>query len=200
VTREIVDPKGNFLEATAGVGTFFRDRKPEDATLLLSLSVFSRLREIDSRYHYRQRLRVSYTTILNRNINPLLRIGNEYGVNDFNADSVLSDQRLGVTAETILFTHWKLLGFNFAPVAYVDVAFLPPQDETLLYDKPYVGIGAGIRTRNENLIFGTMEFKVTWFPRTTGNVSHFNFNFSTNLRVKYSGNFVTAPGFLRANP
>jgi hypothetical protein len=196
-TKKVVTDHGDFFESNVQASTFFHDG-PEDATVLLSFSWFSRLRH-KKRAKVRQSLDATYTTILNQTILPLLKIGNDFGIEGFRADSLLGVQRLALASETVVFTNWNLLGFKFAPIAYASLAFLPPQGKQLFYDKPIVGIGTGIRTRNENLIFGTIEWRVTYFPRVVENIGHFRFSVSTNLRIKYSDSFVRAPSFLRAN-
>jgi hypothetical protein len=59
----------------------------------------------------------------------------------------------------------------------------------------FPAMGGGIRTRNENLIFGTIEARFTWFPRTLYDVNNITLRVSSNLRVKFSGSFVQAPWF-----
>jgi hypothetical protein len=197
MTKKVVSARGDFFEGSVQAGTFFNNG-PEDATLLFSFNWFSRLR-----YHrnimIRQYLKSSYTVQLNHTINPLLEIGNEFGVNGFKTDSLGGNARLGISSETVFFTRWKLLGFHFAPITYADVAFLAPPGKNLFYDKPYIGLGAGVRTRNENLIFGTVELRFTYYPIVVEDLSHFKVSVSTNLRVKFTDTFVRAPSFLKVN-
>ncbi len=197
ITKKIVTNRGDFLEANAQVASFYHDG-PEDVTLLFSFSWFSRIR-YQRKAMVRQYLKASFTTIVNHNTNPLLKIGNEFGVQGFRADSLQGKSRIGISSETVFFTRWNLLGFRFAPLTFADVTFLPPVDTNLSYNKLYIGLGTGIRTRNENLIFGTIEARITYYPMVAEDISHFNFNISTNLRIKYSDSFVRAPSFLRVN-
>lgn len=197
ITKKVVTKRGDFFEGNIQAATFY-DTGPEDAALLFSFSWFSRLR-YQKRAMVRQYLKASYTVELNRTIAPLLELGNDFGVKGFRADSLQGEKRLGVSSETVFFTKWKLLGFNFAPLVYADLAFLPPVGKNIFYDKPYIGLGTGVRTRNENLIFGTIELRITYYPRVVEDISHFNINVSTNLRVKYSDSFVRPPSFLRVN-
>src|SRR5690606_22964988 len=178
--------------------TFLNNGKSEDATLLFSSSWFSHLLT-QKNFKIRQYVKASYAIELNPTINELLRIGNDFGVRGFRTDSLFGEQRLGLTSETVFFTKWKFLGFNFAPLLFLDLAFLPPVNENIFYDKPYAGLGAGIRTRNENIVLGTVELRFTFYPKVTENISRFNVNVSYNLRVKYTDSFVRAPGFLRFN-
>lgn len=198
VTKKVADRNGDFFEGDVRAATFLHDGKSEDATLLFSSSWFSRLLTYE-RFSIRQYVKASYAVQLNRTINEPLNIGNEFGVRGFRTDSLRGEQRLGITSETVWYTKWKLLGFRFAPLAFFDLAFLPPLKENIFYDKPFLGVGTGIRTRNENLILGTIELRFTYYPRTTEDISPFNINLSSNLRVKYTGTFVRAPNFLQFN-
>ena len=92
-----------------------------------------------------------------------------------------------------------LLGFRFAGVAYLEIASLAGDKQGLLNTAPYYSIGAGIRTRNENLSFGTMEAKFQYFPRTPDGVDSFRFTFSTNLRFRSTGILVSPPSIVNYN-
>jgi hypothetical protein len=135
---------------------------------------------------------------MRRNINPYLFLNNDFGVVGITADSLKGIQRMGFHTETVFYTNWKLLGFRFAPLVFGDVAFLAKDNEQIFYDKPYYGIGLGLRTRNENLIFGTIEGRVTFFPRVEDG-SHFRFSLRSNLQIKSSGTLVKAPQFIQYN-
>jgi len=79
------------------------------------------------------------------------------------------------------------------------MAMISENHRSIFYDKPYFGFGGGIRTRNENLIFGTIELRLIYYPRTIEDISSFNIRLTGNLRIKYSAGFVRAPGFVRYN-
>jgi hypothetical protein len=86
-----------------------------------------------------------------------------------------------------------------APFVFGELAMLGDQNKSIFYDKPYLGLGGGIRTRNENLVFGTIELRFVFFPRTVEDISSFVLRVSSNLRVKYSASFVRPPGFVNYN-
>ncbi|NJM24317.1 MAG: hypothetical protein HC859_01065, partial [Bacteroidia bacterium] len=163
VERIVANKQGDVFTADARVASYFSS-EPEDATASVFLEWFSRLKPI-GRWRFRQSLRASYTTHINRTFNDLLELGDRYGVRGFRPDSLAGFQRLGFSAETTFFTKWKLLGFKFAPIVFADLAFLDVGNKGLFYSVPYSGIGAGMRTRNENLTFGTIELRFTYFPK-----------------------------------
>ena len=63
----------------------------------------------------------------------------------------------------------------------------------------YSAIGAGVRTRNENLVFGTIELRGFYFPRTTLHMSSFKVEINTNIRFKYNSTFIRRPDFVLTN-
>lgn len=197
INKKVVNNTGDFYEADLRGAMFWRDGAPEDITGLFSVSWFSSLKTWRD-FKIRQYVKVSYAALINRSTSQLLHLNNEFGVRGFQTDSLRGDSRLGVTTETVIFTPWKFLGFKFAPIAFADIAFLSNK-KAVFYDKPYWGIGAGVRTRNENLIFGTIEFKFTFYPRREEDLSQFRFSVTSNLRIKYSGSFVRLPSFISPN-
>ena len=65
---------------------------------------------------------------------------------------------------------------------------------------PYRNIpGKLLRTRNENLIFGTLELKATYVPSDAYGEPEFVFSFKQNLRIKNTGTFVRAPSLVLYN-
>jgi hypothetical protein len=93
----------------------------------------------------------------------------------------------------------SILGFKFAPFIFTDAVIFAKDDEELLWQAPYYGLGGGLRTRNENLIFGTVELRMFYFPRVTEDLSKFRITLSSNLRIKYSSSFVKAPSLIKYN-
>ncbi|MGC3948471.1 MAG: hypothetical protein QM762_28875 [Chryseolinea sp.] len=198
IEKSFVRPKGNFYTFSLRMGSFINKSRMEDATILLYGQLFSRLYHF-KRFMLRRTITADFTYVFNQRLNTLLDIRDSYGLEGFRADSVLGTKRLHARYETTLFTPWKFLGFHFAPLAFVDLALLAPKDKLLWFDGPYACLGAGIRTRNENLVFGTVELKVFYYPRTPEDVSSFKIQVTSNLRIKYSASFVRAPSFITYN-
>jgi hypothetical protein len=170
----------------------------EDATVLLSGSLTSRLIPYGE-FLIRQSIKVDYTRVFKQFMSIPLDINNEFGLQYFRADSLWGTKRFHIQSETLAFTPWNILGFRFATFAFGEMAMIADNQRSIFYDKPYFGFGGGIRTRNENLIFGTVEFRIIYYPRTIEDISSLNFRITSNLRIKYSGTFVRAPGFVRYN-
>jgi hypothetical protein len=189
---------GDFHQSSVRVGGYYYDGRLQDVVLLASTSVFSRLMFFKG-LKIRQSFGASYTNILNQKLNLPLRIDNEFGLERLRNDSITGTQRLKIGIETVVYIRPKLLGFNFAPFGFIDAVMIAPKREVLIKQKPYYALGGGLRTRNENLIFGTIEMRMFYFPRVPEDLSKFRITLSSNLRVKYSSSFVKAPSLVPYN-
>lgn len=198
--KSIFHKRGDFMEYRFRVGGYQYENELQDVTVQATANLFSRLMFLKG-LKIRQSLGAGYANIINRNFEPFLRIDNDFGIQRFRSDSAVGTQRLGVSFETVVYIRPTFLGFNFAPFVFADMAMVAPKNAVLFRQKPYFGIGGGIRTRNENLIFGTIELRMYYFPRIPlgEDLSKFRITLSSNLRVKYSSSFVKAPALIRYN-
>jgi hypothetical protein len=195
--KSLVTRLGEFYTVGVRAGGFMNEGL-EDATVLLSGSLTSRL-IAKGEFLFRQSFKVDYTRAYKQRTSIPLDINNEFGLQYFRADSLWGTKRFHIQSETLAFSPWQLLGFRFAPFAFGEMAMLAGNEKSIFYEKPYFGFGGGIRTRNENLIFGTIELRIIYYPKTTEDISSLNIRLASNLRIKYSAGFVRAPGLVRYN-
>lgn len=195
-SRDFVTSKGNFYKMSAGGGSFFRDDKTEDSFIFANGHYYSRLC-VSEALKVRQLVEGGYAQAFNNSIRPLLTLNNQlFG---FRPDSLYTHKRAFLRTETTLFTNWKVAGFNFAGFVSLESAFLqitPGEDIT---EKFIWGTTAGFRIRNENITFGTIEFRGYYFPTDIKGVDTFSFRISTNVRLKYTSTFVRPPSFVGYN-
>lgn len=195
--KSIVNRLGEFYTFAVRAGAYTNNGL-EDATVLVSGSLLSRLIP-QGQFLLRQSFAVDYTRVFRQRNSLPLDINHEFGLQYFRADSLWGTKRFHIQSETVAFSPWQLLGFRFAPFAFGEMAMISENHRSIFYDKPYFGFGGGVRTRNENLIFGTIELRLIYYPRTIEDISSFNIRLTGNLRIKYSAGFVRAPGFVRYN-
>jgi hypothetical protein len=197
VGKSIVSPNGQFYNLLFRAGAFNNDGL-EDAAVLVSGTLTSRLVSY-RRLLLRQVIGGDITYVHNQKTTLPLDINNEFGLRGFSVDSLWGTKRFHIHSETYAFTPLELIGFRFAPFVYGELAYLAPEKKSMFESKPYFGFGGGIRTRNENLVFGTVELRLMYYPRTYQEISNFNIRVSSNLRVKYSASFVRPPSFVLYN-
>jgi hypothetical protein len=197
--RSFANRKGNFYTFKAEGGGYLGSGTLEDAVVTTSLTYVTRALNL-KRYKFRGFLQGGYAQLFNERIANPIEI-NDSEVNNFSADSLWGDTKLFARLQTVLYTPWQLFGFRFAVFAAVDRVWL---ECTTCGDLKVTGARVGVtgfslgfRTRNENLIFGTMEVRGTFIPATDATSSKFSFEFKQRLKVKNSGTFVKPPTLIR---
>lgn len=179
-------------------GTFLNKGKCQDAAILIGASTFSRIFNYNN-FKMRQYLRLSYTKQFKRiGLDPL-GINNVFGLRYMSLDSASGNQRSSLHTETIFFFKYKLFGFKFAPFASADIAYFTPEQKKSSNSGFYFGLGGGMRTRNENILFGTIELRFMYFPRKSEQHRAFKLTFLTNLRFRSNFNYVKAPDIIQVN-
>lgn len=197
-TSSVVRKNGDFTTVTLSAGSFLRNQTLEDLVLAGQASFFSRILTWRNN-KIRQSFSVSYSSLLRQQTLTPLTLRSDLGLRSFPADSLLGNKRLAVRAETLLFTPASVLGFRLAPLVFAGAGLIAPENQNIFKQPAWFSMGAGIRTRNENLVFGTIDLRFFYFPRTTEGISNFRVTLSSNLQVKYTAGFVKKPQLIRYN-
>jgi hypothetical protein len=195
--RYVASGRGFFIQYFLRTGGFLKSGQIQDGGLLAGGSIFSPL-FLYRNIKIRQYARLSYTKQFNRVGLEQLKINNPFGLRYFSSDSALGDQRISFHSETFFFLRYKLFGFKFAPFAFADVTALTPEKEKFFKSDFYYGLGGGMRMRNENLVFNTIELRFAYFPRKI-NEEAFKISISTNIRFRYNSNYIKAPDIIQLN-
>ena len=191
-------PSGCIMQHYVRTGGFLNKGHREDLEFLVGTSLFSRL-QIRGRTKYRQYVNIIYTKQFKRNSLHPLYLDNDFGLLNFRTKSVFGHQRITVQSETSMFLHNKFIGFKFAPFLYAAGSLLTPDNEKLNKSNLYVGIGGGVRIRNENLIFRTVEMRATFFPRVVPGNNTFRAGIRMNLRMRFNTEYVKLPDMIQVN-
>jgi hypothetical protein len=195
----VVSKRGAFIQYFLRSGAYFRKGKFEDASVLIGASFYSPLFVFNA-VKIRQYVNFSYTRQFNQlGIDPLT-INNVFGLRYFSGDSTVGSQRVTLHSETTFFLNYRFLGFKFAPFAFGDLSLLTPENRPS-FDKAslYHGLGAGIRARNENLVFNTIELRMAYFPRKTQQNQSFKIMFNTGIQFRYNNIYVRQPDVIYLN-
>ncbi|MDH4057171.1 MAG: hypothetical protein OEU76_00335, partial [Cyclobacteriaceae bacterium] len=188
--------KGNFYKFSLQTGGYLRTDEFEDVVVTAQAGYFTKLWQLN-RYKMRNLVSTTYTQLFNQSIDDWLNI-NKLLIPGFKTESLEGDVRLSVHLESVVYTPWVLLGFRFSPFAAVDMVSMQCKSCDHGSDL-YWGFSSGFRSRNENLIFGTMEVRITYIPYDENGDSKIVFGFKQNLRIKNTGSFVRAPSLINYN-
>ena len=189
---------GDFIQFFLKSGGFLSNNKVQDGSFLIGATAYSRIFFLNST-KIRQYINLSYTELYNRVTYAPLYIDNFYGIRGFLTDSAYGTQRLSIQLETEFYLKFKLLGFQFAPFPWADLSLLAPENQSFSRSSLYTALGGGVRTRNENLIFNTIELRAYFFPIAPDNMRGFKIIINSNIQFRYSSNYVTEPDLVQLN-
>ncbi len=193
------EKKGVFTSYVLRTGSYFNRKKIEDADVLVSISRFTKLTTLSSLWRNRNFISLSYTRQYNSVLNGPLLLESTYGLPYFRNNRDVSDTRSTVKFESVFYHLKKFFGFRFAPFVFTDLSLLKPLNKSTQQTKGFTALGGGVRTRNENLVFGTVELKGYVFPRVYEGMRGWKIELSTNIRFKYNSSFIRRPDFIIPN-
>ena len=196
----------NYFDYSMKIGGYLNYNKLEDFSALFQLQTFTKLRKLGtSKWYSRHFFSGSIVHQFNRRLDAPLILNSTYGIPQFSGDSsTQSTSRATINCESVLYNTWRLAGFSFAPFVFSNLSFLKTDyvhgnNSFGSSIEGYLGSGFGIRTRNENLVFGTIDVRFFYFPRTVGTMSPFSINISTNLLYTYNSRYIVHPDFVSFN-
>lgn len=189
----------HYFNYTLRAGTFSRRKSFEDLDLLLNAQFFSNLRTLGT-WKQRSNISLGITKQWNTVLNEPLFINSEYGLREFSNDSLFGGNfRASAKAESVFYSNWSFIGFRFAPFVFTNLAYLAGPMTESYGRKFFHSLGGGIRTRNESLIFGTVELRGFYFPSKNFYNENFRVDISTNLRFKYNQSRIKRPEIINFN-
>jgi hypothetical protein len=197
--RNYFNPSGFYSVFTLRAGGYFYQKRAEDIDLFFNVEHFSRLKHLGGKWYHRWFLASNISKQIRPVLNVPLFLNSVYGLQQFGASDLQADFRSVVRCESVFYNTWKFLGFRFAPFVFGDGAFLIPVNKGYAKGDFYSNMGAGVRTRNESLIFETMELKGYIFPRRFTGMQSWRVEFNTNIRFKYNSTFIKRPDFVSVN-
>ena len=198
--RYFLSPKDSYFDYSLSFGTSLYRKSLEDISVLANADYFTRLRKWGNRWKQRSFINASFGRQFRALMDEPLFLQSSYGLRDFSNNLVGGYLRATVKGESVFFSPWNLFFFKFAPFVFSSATLFQFSSETSSTNtRFYSALGGGIRTRNESLIFGTIELRASWFPKKDAYQNGYLLQFSTNLRFKYNQQFIRRPEFVRLN-
>lgn len=171
-TGNLLQNRPSYMFLSAGFGTFFNKKKMEQGEFQLDFNLITRQFKF-GRQIVRQFVSANYTGGVNRFDQEYLELDNEYGIRGFESNQIFGKKKLRINTETVLFMPKKLWGFNVALFTFLDVGILAKQKQNIFRGDYYSGFGAGIRFKNENLVFDTIQLRFALYPGAPNDQSLF---------------------------
>ena len=189
----------NYRHGTLSAGSSYADGQLQDVRVIASIEQINKLRYLESGYKYRSIINLSFTQTLKNKFNEALLISSSYGIPQLNKERIYGGTRITANWESVWYNSRSFYGFRTSPFAFGNITYLRTVGQPIDKGDIYTSIGSGVRIRNENLIFGTIELRAFYFPRTNLQVSPWNISLITNLRYKYNSSIISKPDFVQIN-
>lgn len=147
------------------IGTYLRNGNIEQGTLRLDVNSFSNLWRLGA-FRIRQFVNVSYTSGINRMYGEgeSIYLSGRDGVRGLSLPEIKGNQRLNLTLESVIFTPFAPVDFRTAFYAFADMGIVANKNQYIFDGVNYTGFGIGIRVRNENLVFRTLQIRLAFYP------------------------------------
>lgn len=189
----------NYINYILRFGAYYQNRTLEDMSGLASVEYFTRLRKMNGEWYNRHFISTSITQQFRTIYNEPLRLTSIFGIPELRTDHVKASTRISFNGESVFYNTRKTFGFSFAPFVFTNVSYLKTIGEAFHQGDIFTAFGAGVRSRNENLVFGTMELKLFYYPRTIERMTPWNVTFNTGLRFKYNSQLLRKPDMVLVN-
>ncbi len=176
----------------AGIATFLNGIRTEQGIFSFDLKYFSNLM-IAGKNRIRNFVNVNYTRGFDRNTDEFLSFYRTNGFSGIKNDTVSGERRLTVSLESVMFSPLNIYNFRFAFFGFADFSVLSKGNElTGFPGSTLSSIGLGIRIRNDNLIFKTLQFRLAFYPNIPpySEINHFNVS---GEQLLHPGNFDPGP-------
>ncbi|WP_143039361.1 BamA/TamA family outer membrane protein [Millionella massiliensis] len=183
----------HYLEGGVALGSYFTsDYTPQQSVIKGQLKYFSPLVRLRTNY-IRQFLQLSTTMGFNRleGEREALRYEKQQGlgIRGLSANSWMTGyNRMTLSTETVLFTPLYLYQFRFAFFLFGDAGWLGYNNN--IFRNRFTGaIGAGVRIKNERLIFNNIEIRLGYAFNRPPEVGYSYFSISNEQNFE-EGNFA----------
>jgi len=178
-----------FLEGYLKFGGFLNRTSFEDAVFKVNLRYFTPLyKSPDKRFKFRAYLNSDYRTGINLRSNNLdaYDANLDFRINKVNYyDDFYGTEMFYSRAILVAFTPWNFYGFNFALTANFQIGLVAQKHEYLFQEPFFSGIGLGVLIKNDNLVFPPFQISATIYPSPAGNLSRFQYLFSSVPEIQY---------------
>ena len=173
-TGNLFRNKPFYFYTSMGLGTFWKNSETEQGMFDFKVNFISPLFTIWN-VQARQFIRLNYTLGINRFDEENLLLRNTGGIRGFGSRIEKGQQRLTLNIENVFFQKKSILNFQTAFFSFFDAGIVGPVEESIFKQSYFAGLGVGLRIRNENLIFKTLQIRLAFYPNHPDDVGSFGF-------------------------
>ncbi len=162
-----------YINYSLEVGSYYYINHLEDGILKSKFSFASKL-FTHYYHHYRHYININYVRGINMIGPERIIINDKYGIRGLKSNTLIGTQKLSMNLESVMFSPIYILGFRFSTFSFFDIGFIGGEDRFIFNQKMYSGLGLGIRIKNENLVFNTIQLRFAFYPLEPERSSRFS--------------------------
>jgi len=187
----LLNRKG-YLYLAGEVGGYFTKSGYQQGHLQGNINFISK--QINAgRKRFRLFTRINYTLGVRRFEIENLNLNINDHIRGFNSRQVFGKQRLSLNLEYVLFLRREFYKFNMAVFGFGDVGVIGSNNQLILTQNYYSGLGLGLRLHNENLVFKTFQLRLAFYPFHPSDMSFVGFILDEQSKREFYNFEPTAP-------
>jgi hypothetical protein len=193
-TGKYVSHNLGYLYTLLNFGTYLKNAKAQQGVASGQLNYISNL--IPFRYSFfRQFVTLRYTQGINRDPLDYLNISRDQGIRGINNDQLIGTKKATFGTETVFFSDKSILGFRVAYFVFADLGVVNGTNK-LRKSPLYQGYGLGIRLRNENLTFNTLQLHLSYYRNIPDLSNPLRFGANGNVPLRLRDFDISAPAIV----
>ena len=195
-TGNLFRNKPFYFYTSFGLGSFWNSAGFEQGMTEYKLNFISPL-FMFMNVQARQFIKLNYTMGINRFEIEDLWLKNGEGIRGFGSIIGKGKQRLTLNIENVFFQNRAILNFQTALFTFLDLGLIGSADKSIFTQDYYGGLGIGLRIRNENLVFNTIQIRLAFYPYHPSDVNSMGFLFEGVTKTNFYSFQPKEPGPLR---
>ncbi|MBZ0241666.1 MAG: hypothetical protein K8F24_00495, partial [Bacteroidales bacterium] len=185
-----------YLLPSLKFGAFIKEKGLHQGALIASINHLGRVFEV-GQYGFRIFKGIKYTLGINRETYDSLYLNNSSGITGLSTDEFKGYQRVNAELEFILYTPWRWIGFYFTPYFIAEAGLIGRPSRSIFKNRFISAFGAGIRLRNEFLVFSSIQLRFLFYPYTPAGDSPWSVDLSDVIDFDSFDFNPGAPGQVR---
>ncbi len=178
-------PNIGYMALSVDATSFLKNGEPDQGTIRLTGTFISRLMQAEC---CRIRSFINFTYL--KGIN---RLPFEYtylkeskqGITGLSSTLLRGKEKFVIKTENVYFKKRRFWGFQFAFFSFADVGFIGNGKSMIFNNRAYVTFGGGLRIRNDNLVFKTIQLRFAFMPNLPPDITPY----SIDMKGETTSNF-----------
>jgi len=183
-TGNLFKNKPIYFYTSFGVGSFWKSTGFEQGMADFKMNYVSPLFHVWN-MKARQFMKLDYVIGINRFDIEDLFLRNNEGIRGFGSRIGKGKQRLTLNVENVFFQNRSILNFQTAFFSFFDLGLIGATNHIVFNQDYYAGLGIGLRIRNENLIFKTIQIRLAFYPYHPSDVNPVGFLFDEISKTRF---------------